>query len=52
MKHKIIITESQYGALLSKLNEQSSMQFGGKKLRFGKSKFEKMSLIKVVVNIL
>jgi hypothetical protein len=41
MKHKIIITESQYGALLSKLNEQSSMQFGGQKLRFGKSKLEK-----------
>ena len=42
MKHKIIITESQYEALLGSLNEQTkSIGWAGKTLQFGKSKFSK-----------
>lgn len=42
MKHKIIITESQYEALLGSLNEQTnSIGWDKKTLHFGKSKFSK-----------
>jgi len=42
MKHKIIITESQYQALLGNINEQTnSIGWGKKTLHFGKSKSEK-----------
>jgi hypothetical protein len=42
MKHKIIITESQYEALLENINEQTkSIGWGKKTLNFGNSKFKK-----------
>jgi len=45
MKHKIIITESQYEALLLNIKEQDRrVQIGGQTLRFGKSKTEKTKL--------
>ena len=52
MKHKIITTESQYEALLGKMNRQRVLDGQEKHFILVKVNLKKMSLIKVVVNIL